>query len=200
MDILPYNSKKVQELLKKANGSLHNLNIEDYETVISSAAKYGIIGVFENQNEDRTAIVLKHIYSNSNEKIAVYAKTFSGVVSNTDTVNEGWDIFLSKPNVRIEVLVDKKPQTETTAYKKIYDYIQRTGNGTIRETTKEVREELKEAFVEGEIHHFSLGDNDKLRFEIDDSRKAWCAFSNEIFNEELRNIFNIALNKSTVIL
>ena len=191
-----FSSEEVQSLLIKAQGDLANLTNEQYGIVVSSAAKSGVKGMFDNDGFARAKIVLHNLYRNTKKKVGVYARTFTGTLSDSDVVLEGWEECL-KNNPDVFVLIDSEPENYTKVFNSICTYINDTKRGKIMVTTPSVRDEIKDYFKDNNIHYFSLGDDDKVRYELDNEyRKAWCSFSNKPFSEQLWQILNDAIDKS----
>lgn len=163
-------------------------SLDAYKASIEKMASLKSETVFSNEGPVHASIVLGNIFMHSNEEVYMFAGNFNGEVSNQDYYLKSLKNFLSKKNVKINLVLESEP-----------DFLNSKAIGTLLEKKKEDEGKVQVKVLNNNIinkidFHFALGDSRMFRIETDvKTYKAICSFNDTQTVEKLKNYFDHVL-------
>lgn len=176
-------------------------NLEEYEEAIDLLAQAKSNRIFQNQNAEHAAIVIKKILENSKNEVAIFDDDLSGDVSDksVDFLNVLRD-SITKDGKTLRIAVKQRPHTlDSNIARTLRELVKLYPDKVqVKLASKEFLEVINSSVSKIGIKehvNFAVGDNDSFRLEFPaGDRKAFCSFQNPIFSSVLLSIFEEKFN------
>lgn len=165
--------------------------MEKYIRFIEDLANTESETPYTNKGEQHASIVMGNIFRTSKNIIEMYSGNFDNSVTNKDYFLDNLIQFLLKPDTKLRLILEGKPDKASISYKLIESF-----NGD----KVEIKKEAGQLFYFGDDIsqkvHFAIGDGRMYRIETDSSLKKAQGCFNDVKNAKmLSEMFNTQFNK-----
>lgn len=176
--------------------------LEKYSSEIKILADNDISVQFKNEGRYHAAIVLANIFNKAKKDIKIFAGDFNGDVSGLSPYLTALYNALLQGNKKLEIIFEHQPKKDSKAlkllqtFKEIHTHIK--NDITISVAAQSSLESLKKQIKNNITIHFTLGDDQMYRFEVDTKGyKAYCNFDDIALTSKLNTLFD-TLKKDAV--
>ena len=172
-----------------------------YEIVLNRAMESNSSDLIPNSDENHASLMMTKLLENTTSEFSMIVGNFDGRVSSKPNYLEAMRDCLDNKKVKVKILFLEAPKADSVVYKLLIENkATRTDSNDIRfyQAKEETIDYLRAQFDKGkEVPHFSVFDNNKIRYENSPSNfSGWGSFNNEENASMLLNVFATAIKKA----
>jgi hypothetical protein len=176
------------------NENLNHDDIDSYRESIIEWAKERKPIVFPNKGSQHAAIVIGQIFNEAKDIVRIYAKNMNGDISEFQDYRFGIENFLNCNTNRLKVLLDEKPNPESSTLMFILNKAKQENNNiSVKFASSEFRGKLEAIRKNSNDKlHFTIGDNSMVRIETNDEthEAKFCSFNKPSTAQPLAEFFD----------
>jgi len=128
---------------------------------------------FNNKDQKHAALVMSSIFHNAKKQVRIFTGSLNGDISNISGYLQSVRVFLDKPETKVEVIFEEKPNI---AFSKCYKLLKESRAAGKDITFRILTDSFKQKVITANLNHFMLGDDNMFRYETD--KKQYMAFCN----------------------